>query len=407
MKALKEHLATQKEVDKTTSSVKEAFTKTPITDDKEQASVSEIVDRETSIASSESAAGAACSSDAKQETPAVRPKEPGQEASNAEANLLTFSRQKLALLQCEYNPKCCSHCEGSGTEKELKTCSKCKTAKYCSRECQVQDWETKHKIQCKEIRRLKEIIQGEEIRGLPVERVTFGKMLKASRFGKPWALNNQIVYTRITICNDKLVLIGESPRGPQTVDVYSMQGKMEARCRLDDGEKGWSLCTVDRDGKQYIGISTFDTLMQSDRLEVWTYPFQPRLLLSGSRKYLGVCVEDPGMINEIYWFDGKFYGTSDKEKMIKEFDWLFSPEAQMGPVWSPKEALKLPTGANVVIGLSVIKHEEEKAFVLLQKNTKGSGILRCLDTRGNQVWKMATSMSLIMKITESFYSVKI
>ena len=344
---MKEHLAIQNEVDTTTSSVKEAFTETLISDDKEQASV-----HETSIASSEQqeiTSGAACSSEAEQETPIVRPKEPGQGASSAEANLLTFSRQKL-VLQCECNPKCCSHCESSDTKKELKTCSKCKTAKYCSRECQVQDWEMKHKTQCKEIRRLKEIIQREEICGLPVERVTFGKMLKVSRSGNPWALNDQIVHTRMTICNDKLVLIGESPRGPHAVDVYSMQGKMEARCRLDDGEQGWSLCTVDRDGKQYIGISTCDTLMQSDRLEVWTYPFQPRLLLSGLRKYLGVCVEDPGMINEIYWFDGKFYGTSDKEKMIKEFDWLFSPKAQMGPVWSPKEALKAVADPGFSVG---------------------------------------------------------
>ena len=45
--------------------------------------------------------GAACAPDTK-----------SQKTSKVEAsNVLTFSRQKLALIQCEYDPKCCSHCK--------------------------------------------------------------------------------------------------------------------------------------------------------------------------------------------------------------------------------------------------------------------------------------------------------
>ncbi len=79
-------------------------------------------------------------------------------------NLKTFSRQKLALLQCEYDPKSCSRCEKKSSD--LKMCSRCKVAMYCSTKCQTDDWAKSHKAKCKEIRRLKAILdtQPEELR---------------------------------------------------------------------------------------------------------------------------------------------------------------------------------------------------------------------------------------------------
>ena len=71
----------------------------------------------------------------------------------------------------------------------------------------------------------------------------------------------------------------------------------------------------------------------------------------------------------------------------KELDPVGEGARRRRPPWIPQ--WKVPTHANVVTGLTVINHGEEKAFVLLQKNTKGCGILRCLDTRGNQVWKIS------------------
>ena len=53
--------------------------------------------------------------------------------SQSEENLKTFSRQKLALLQCGYDPKICGFCEKAFPSDVLKQCTRCKTAKYCSK----------------------------------------------------------------------------------------------------------------------------------------------------------------------------------------------------------------------------------------------------------------------------------
>ena len=59
---------------------------------------------------------------------------------------------------------------------QLKSCAKCKTAQYCSKECQIKDWDAKHKVQLKEIRRLKNVIEKEE---------TAPKILHAATKGHP------------------------------------------------------------------------------------------------------------------------------------------------------------------------------------------------------------------------------
>ncbi|KAH7929998.1 hypothetical protein BV22DRAFT_1079996 [Leucogyrophana mollusca] len=41
----------------------------------------------------------------------------------------------------------CNHCYRRGTEVKLSACSRCKAAKYCSKECQKADWAS-HKEQC-------------------------------------------------------------------------------------------------------------------------------------------------------------------------------------------------------------------------------------------------------------------
>ena len=46
-------------------------------------------------------------------------------------------------LQSKWSTRCW-HC-GKAPEQELKTCVKCKTAKYCGRECQKPDWEKQHR----------------------------------------------------------------------------------------------------------------------------------------------------------------------------------------------------------------------------------------------------------------------
>jgi hypothetical protein len=49
------------------------------------------------------------------------------------------------------NPKTgrCRYCRNEDPKMELKKCSQCKTAEYCSKECQVADWRAGHKKECK------------------------------------------------------------------------------------------------------------------------------------------------------------------------------------------------------------------------------------------------------------------
>ena len=66
--------------------------------------------------------------------PTVRSKVTPQINPDDKDNLMTFSWQKLALLQCEYDPKSCSGCGRPSAR--LQQCVKCKVAKYCGKECQ-------------------------------------------------------------------------------------------------------------------------------------------------------------------------------------------------------------------------------------------------------------------------------
>ena len=129
-----------------------------------------------------------------------------RDVPTAEANLLTFSRQKLAMLQCEYDPKCCSHCKKPASSEGLKSCSKCKTAKYCSRECQAQDWRARHKEYCKEISRLQRMIHQDQ--DIPVTLHHQSRRIKAVPEGKPWSLDKDFDYYKLCTEDDKLFVVG-------------------------------------------------------------------------------------------------------------------------------------------------------------------------------------------------------
>jgi hypothetical protein len=59
-------------------------------------------------------------------------------------------QKKLELAKIQVGDKFknnCYHC-GTVNEKALKKCGKCARARYCSRECQVEDWAMGHKVLC-------------------------------------------------------------------------------------------------------------------------------------------------------------------------------------------------------------------------------------------------------------------
>ena len=57
-----------------------------------------------------------------------------------------------AVAATQYNLEVCNCCQKEAPEqqKAMSVCSGCKTAAYCSRQCQVADWKSGHKRQCKE-----------------------------------------------------------------------------------------------------------------------------------------------------------------------------------------------------------------------------------------------------------------
>ena len=206
------------------------------------------------------------------ETPSVRQKETLQTA--AEANLQTFSRQKLALLQSEYDPKSCSYC--MKPTKGLKTCIGCRTAKYCSRECQSKDWLKKHKKHCKEMIRLKTQIDGTQPEGMS------GKGLRAAVCDNPWFLESRLNYSGLCLYQDKLILVGSGVNSLTIVCMCdSLTGKEEkVICRLPHKEFPHGICTLKVGDSQYIAISRslLENLRMEWRIEFWAFPeVKPKL----------------------------------------------------------------------------------------------------------------------------------
>jgi hypothetical protein len=65
----------------------------------------------------------------------------------------------------------CAYCNKTGCRNEVKVCAKCKTTRYCSNECQENDWKD-HKPQCVVLEQARKYLRGASIR-MPM------KMLKA------------------------------------------------------------------------------------------------------------------------------------------------------------------------------------------------------------------------------------
>ena len=67
--------------------------------------------------------------------------------------------EKLAFLMSYHDPHRCSKCWKVSIKRKM--CSACGTAGYCSKKCQIHDWEIKHKVDCKEMKLSRSIIYDE------------------------------------------------------------------------------------------------------------------------------------------------------------------------------------------------------------------------------------------------------
>ena len=306
-----------------------------------------------------------------------------QKTARDEASLLTFSRQKLALLQCEYNPKCCSYC-GQGMD-VLKTCSRCKTAKYCSQKCQEKDWPRKHKQHCKEMRRLAEVIEKESEASnvINVKISPSQKTLKALPCGKPWFLRESYkVYGRMCIYGTKLIFCGtDTDVFSSFIDIYNVDThKREASsCFIRPGDIVSGLCIVKMEGVPYIAISTENSFefLRQHRFELWSFP--------SSKPYYSYTT-NPNTFTVIHSFDGTLLIANELEKTIHEFNVRSTPFKSTG--------LTIPTGFSMlycVQSMCVLKEADEKRLVIQYVGGGNDSEIKCLDYRGRQLWKMSDS----------------
>ena len=226
----------------------------------------------------------------------------------AETNLLTLTRQKLALLQCEYDPKLCSHCKKPGAG-DLKSCAKCRTAKYCSRECQSKDWGAKHKVQCKEIKRLKDVIQKEE--------TSPTKILHAAPMGKPWPLEGNMEYFKIAFLEDKVFPLPgyDTNSSLRPFNMYSTTtGKKQGMvCQLGGKQMLTGLCAAKIGTSRYLVISNAVSEFEPWRIDFWPYP-------ETSAQPAYTYYREPYSSGSLHLDDGKLFVANLKDQTIEEFD---------------------------------------------------------------------------------------
>ena len=170
-------------------------------------------------------------------------------SSQTNESLITFSIQKLALLQCEYDPKRCGFCRKVSSFTELKECTRCKTAKYCSKECESKDWGKRHKKDCKEIRRLQE----------NTSNTSAEHRFTVQLSDRPHFLKRTMDYSKLYFHEGKLLLGGFQPmeESGNFIDVYNpiTFEKESTVCRIKENFTIQSFCTLTIENSLFLAVS--------------------------------------------------------------------------------------------------------------------------------------------------------
>ena len=283
------------------------------------------------------------------------------------ADMVTFSRQKLAMLTYKYDSSRCSQCGKS--DGNLKHCSKCKTAVYCSRDCQARNWQSEHKAECREIIRLQEIVPEE------VEEGKEGRQeLQAEIFGKQWTHPLDIYFVRMCLLRDKqLVYWVDQKQNCSIVNVCNNEGTLEVEHRTPSFDFIKGMCMVHINGKPFIVASIMSRMLfqLSDRLELWSYPF--------SFKPLYVYKSEINSLNVLHCFDGHLLTNDDNKLKIDEYSISTNCVKPTGR--------SIPTGV-VVCSIIGIVQNGEKRLVIQNVDDRGLNSIRCINYRGQQLWQL-------------------
>ena len=274
-----------------------------------------------------------------------------------QASLVTFSRQKLALLQSKYDPKRCSGCDKVCAN--LQRCVKCKTAYYCSRECQAGDWYKRHKSHCKEIRRLTENVEGR------VTEQNKWYLLQELRYHPKMCLWNDIQIVQANMGGQDIITMASYNK--EGVHLRSMRFCMYSIIR------GPVICKMET-GK-YIVLTINDDFDDElpDRIEMYTLDFKLHYTYTG-KKY--------GCFGALAYFDGKLLVCDDTKKII-QFD---ASRLPLTPCDEP-----IPTGLSderIIHGICPTVIKSTKALILICEDDLGCHALKCINYSGEKLWEL-------------------
>ena len=325
------------------------------------------------------------------------------EVPSGQANLQTFSCQKLALLQCEYDPKKCSRCGKSASVENLKQCSRCKSAKYCSQKCQAEDWKSKHKAHCKEIMRLMEIVSYDNA-GPSVAPIGNIERVKATEVGKPFKLKCSF---NVHMCafDNKLVLFGtENKAGHSSgeIEVYNTTTGQREGVLYGTEECAMGICSYVLDGVRHI-VASFSGLLDDLGDDAY-YPDVTRAWNVESNELLYEVQRKPwsSEIGRLYHHNSIIYAFSWKNQNISGFDVKSKLRGKPSHVLSPN--LPLPSGMSsfcvtdchgdhrlVVNYLPCYPHEHR-----LKRNIK------CVDFYGQELWNLGDRSPTTRSHTQTY-----
>ena len=289
--------------------------------------------------------------------------------SKVDESLVTFSRQKLALLQCEYDPKRCLFCENFCTQ--LKQCTRCKTAKYCSRECQLKDWEKRHKKDCREIRRLQENI---------VDKIR-NTMSTVKLCDKPCPLEKTMEYGILHLHEGKLLMSGFQPlqvtgRFLDTYNPVTFE-KESTVVRVEEtfGISGFCTLTIDNSLLLAVAVNCVPIEKFLSRLELWSFPNPTEKPVYTQKGIYG-----PMCISE-----GKLLIVNGLHLTVEELDISSLPLRQTN--------VRVQTGITFpgsVQSICLIENNGEKQIVLQYLKDLGweDSRMKCINYQGEEIWHL-------------------
>ena len=388
------------------------------------------------------------------------------------ANLVTFSRQKLALIQCDYDPKCCHHCGRSVAEVEVLECTKCQTAVYCSKNCRINNWKPKHRDQCIEIRKLKADIRTEERRAnvMEMERQskftdpTMDKLslshiqnryggifcnhcqkgmseeelktcvkcktakycsrecqkkdlkfkhkadcntiislkeqmedtveiksvgitsLKAIPRGNPCILGSTMKFRRMSLHQERLILWGfKALQLTNEGAVFNTSSESEemAHLHVKPGCYVVGLCTVITDGDHYIALNVahHTDSYRPNVIEVWTYPSK-----SSSPVYF--YSDGINSFGTIHYYDGHLLASNLKTGHVHEIHVQLFPFKSTGVIIPMKKAF-------FIQNMRVLIRDGIKKLVYIYRQVNEYRGIKCVDFEGTVLWELGSSRIML------------